>query len=73
MSKVLITHALGCRVLAVAVVDDQINDWSAYIDAVPGQNHEKEKGEVARKGDKLSLEIARYLFPHYARNYKWRD
>jgi len=73
MPKLIILHALGSRVLAVAVVDDQVGDWSAYVDAVPGMNHEREKEEVARKGDKLSFDLARILFPHHAKNFKWRD
>lgn len=70
--KTIITRALSARVLAVAVINEGIRDWSAYIDAVPGQNHETEKGIVIRTGEKLPKEIAEYLFP-YAKNFRWRD
>jgi hypothetical protein len=65
--------ALSSRVLAVANVNKQIGDWSAYIDAVPGQNHDEEFMMVSRRGNKLSFEIAKILFSEEAGKYKWRD
>lgn len=65
-------HALASRVLAVAVItwhikepEDQktMIDWSCYIDAVKGVNHEIEKMVVSHHGDKASKEIACVLFP----------
>ncbi len=57
---------LAMRVLAVAVInthDEKVFDWAAYIDAVPGQNHENEYLNVAENGSKTSKEIAEVLFP----------
>ena len=73
MSEILVTRALASRVLVVAVINDDIKDWAAYIDAVPGMNHEQEKAEVARVGNKLPFEIAKLIFPALASKYQWRD
>jgi hypothetical protein len=72
MSKILITRALANRVLVVAVINDDIKDWAAFIDAVPGKDHEQEKIEVARVGNKLPYEIAKLIFPQIASKYQWR-
>jgi len=53
---------LGSRVLAVAVAG-AIGDWSAYIDAVEGLDHDKEIPRVMSTGNKLSQRIAVVLFP----------
>lgn len=72
MSKVSTYFPLDSKVLAVAIIGD-FKDWSAYIGAVPGINHDKEKFEVARTGNKLPFEIAQMLFPEHARTLKWRE
>jgi len=63
-------YPLATKVLAVAVVQER--DWTAYIDAVPGQNHFLEYMNVARLGSKLPKELAFLLFPGLDKN-KWRD
>ena len=63
--------ALDRKVLAAAV-EGAINDWAAYIGAVAGNNHMHEAEEVRRNGTKLPLEIAEYLFPYFAKRFKWR-
>lgn len=73
MAEHFIYRALASRVLAVAMVNDQVGDWAAYINAVPGINHEREKEQAARTGEKLPIEIARYLFPDIATQFRWRD
>lgn len=66
-------YALSKKVLAVAVINSSIKDWAAYIDAVPGVNHDVEKHDVTKEGTKLPYEIAKLLFPQVASGYKWRD
>jgi hypothetical protein len=73
MEKIEQKIALAKRVLVVAVVNDEIKDWAAYIDAVPGVSHDKEKDEVGRTGTKISFQLAKVIFPGVAREYKWRD
>lgn len=70
--KILRYVPLASRVLAVAVLGER-NDWSVYIDAVPGINHNKEQIVVAQHGDKISLELASIIFPEYAEKYEWRN
>jgi hypothetical protein len=65
--------ALSPRVLAVAVVNTRIGDWSAFIEAVPGRKHEDEYMVVARIGTKLPFDVAKVLFSYEASKYKWRD
>jgi len=43
----------------------------AYIDAVPGENHEREWMEVMREGSKLPKEVAEMLFPDF-KDLRWR-
>ena len=68
MTRKISYTALANRVIVVAVREyndkDELFDWTAYIDSVPGQNHELEYQEVARTGAKLSEHIAAVLFPH---------
>jgi hypothetical protein len=71
--ELIITHALAQKVLAIAVVNESVGDWSAYINAVPGHNHDIEKVEAARTGEKLPYQIAAILFPNQAQHYRWRD
>jgi len=59
--------ALGCRVLAVAsihYINDKLVDWAAYIDSVPGYDHDVEFMRVAKEGDKLGRRLAAVLFPN---------
>jgi len=63
--------ALASDVIAVAV-EGHIEDWSAYIGAVPGHNHEKEYHKVMETGDKLDKRIAEILFPYFASHFVWR-
>jgi hypothetical protein len=65
--------ALCSRVLVVAVIETEVRDWAAYIDAVPGENHAQEVYEVADHGCKLSRELAEFLFPDIAEQFIWRD
>ena len=57
-------HALANRVLAVANTRVE-GAWCAYINAVPGRDHEMEQEEVLRVGDKLIEEVALLLFPYF--------
>jgi len=57
-------HALATRVLAVATTRAE-GTWTAYIDAVPGEDHRVEQYAVLLHGTKLSEEIARVLFPSF--------
>jgi len=72
MSERITYRALAMRVIATAVYNDDIGDWAAYIDAVPGQNHEHEFMEVAAHGEKLPQKVAAELFPQIATAYRWR-
>ena len=61
-------HALASKVLAVAVANinketNEILDWSCYVDAVKGYNHQQEFEAVASTGDKQPERIAQALFP----------
>jgi hypothetical protein len=62
--------ALDKQVLAVAV-EGEVGDWSAYIGAVEGRNHEQEFEEVAKHGTKLHRKIAELLFPEW-KKLVWR-
>jgi hypothetical protein len=73
MHEILVTRALANKVLVVAVINEDIRDWAAYIDAVPGKSHEQEKAEVARVGNKIPYEIAKILFPQIASEFQWRS
>lgn len=56
--------ALDRQVLVVAV-PGEVGDWAAYIGAVPGKRHEDEVDAVAHAGTKLSLSMAKLLFPQF--------
>ena len=58
-------HGLAMRVLAVATTRIE-GTWKAYIDAVPGMDHDKEYEQVLRHGDQLGEDIAKALFPGFA-------
>ena len=64
---------LSTRVLVVAVVNESVGDWAAYVDAVPGHNHVEELIPVAEDGNKVRLWMAERLFPDLANEYKWRQ
>ena len=57
---------LASRVMVMATTRIEFA-WSAYIDAVPGVNHDDEEEEVLRHGTKLMEKVARVLFP------AWKD
>jgi len=56
--------ALACHVLVVAKTRIE-GTWKAYIDAVPGINHDHEWKLVERVGATLSEGVARTLFPEF--------
>lgn len=65
-------HALAQRVLAVAVLHCikkekiwEIFDWAVYIDAVPGEDYNKEMERVSKYGTKTHKRIAEVLFPRF--------
>lgn len=62
---------LGKHVIAAAK-EGGVNDWTAYIDAVPGINHAVEFKHVMAHGDKLDERVARVIFPKF-RDLKWRS
>lgn len=68
-------YILARRVMAVASYDEEVGDWAAYIDAVPGSNHDEEWREVVDRGLKLPKRLAEVMFPALAANekLKWRD
>jgi len=68
--EILQTRALAKDVLVVAILEG-VGDWSAYIGAVQGINHDVEQFEVAKFGNKLPEDIARLIFPQVACDYKW--
>ena len=55
--------ALASKVLAVAVSNEY--DWTVFVDAVPGRDHDKEAKRVAEYGDKADIPLAKLLFPNY--------
>ena len=56
--------ALAMRVITVA--QQRIEGaWRAYIDAVPGQNHQLEFDAVLRNGEPLPEDVALALFPEF--------
>jgi len=71
MSDILEYRALDYKVLAVAVAGG-IGDWTAYIGAVEGKDHDLESNVVARKGSKLPQRVAELLFPGQKKLH-WRN
>ena len=57
--------ALSSKVLAVANTRVE-GCWKAYIDAVPGKNHDEEWKDVRGRGVALPHEIAKVIFPGFA-------
>jgi hypothetical protein len=66
-------RALSPHVLVVASIDIRTNKWTAYIGAVPGNNHDKEYKQVAETGNKLVFPVAAIYFPTLNEKYLWRD
>lgn len=68
-------HALATKVMAFAVANVSVGDWAAYIDAVPGEDHDEEFGQLLEKrmSAKLSHDIAKIIFPSYEEKYRWRN
>lgn len=71
--KIICIHPLSRKVLVVAV-KGSFNDWTAYIDAVEGENHRNEADKVMAHGSKLSYEIAKILFKSVDndKSLRWR-
>lgn len=61
-TPVIVTYPLAMKVLAVAQTRIE-GTWAAYIDAVPGMNHQYEIHRVLADGQKLAEGIARSMFP----------
>ena len=68
-------HVLASRVMTFAVANRSIGDWAAYIDVIPGENHDKEFDQLLEKREstKLSYDIAKIIFPYYDGKYVWRN
>ena len=66
---------LANKVLAFAVVNKTVGDLAAYIDAVQGQDHEKEFEELLerRSSAKLPYDIAKLIFGKVDEKYIWRQ
>ena len=64
-------YPLAKDVLAVAV-EGAVGDWCAYVGAVKGLDHEAEQNLVAKTGAKMRRDVAKLLFPEWAKAYKWR-
>ena len=63
--------ALAQHVIAVAI-EGYADDWTAYIDAVPGYSHEREWRRVLDNGDKLPKHVAMVIFPDF-KDLTWRS
>jgi len=66
------------REILVVYVPGYANDWKAYIFPVPGMNHEQEATLWQSKGQALSQDQARALWPGIAEEFdrlglRWRD
>lgn len=61
---------LSNHVIVVAV-EGEVNDWAAYIDAVPGNNFSSEWQKVRDYGTKLPRQIAEVIFPDF-KDLRWR-
>ena len=70
MGKEFYVKPLARDVLVVASAG--FGEWSAYIGAVPGSNHEKEWVRVFEGGSKVEYWLAKTLFPNLVNN-EWRD
>lgn len=70
MARKAVYRALDTKVLAVAV-EGVVGDWSAYIGAVAGRDHDREAKGVMEYGTKLPKAVAEILFPDLKR-LRWR-
>lgn len=57
-------QALASRVLVVAKTRIECA-WSAYVDAVPGVDYDREEEAVLRRGTRVGESLARLLFPRF--------
>ena len=57
--------ALAPKVIAVANTRVE-GRWKAYVDAVPGKNHDEEWQDVRAHGTALQENVAKVLFPGFA-------
>ena len=69
-NKTFKIYTLSRRVMAIAVLHTNVGDWSAYIDAVPGQNHDNEWREVVKSGTKMTQHQSETFFG--TDNGRWR-
>ncbi len=71
--KNYIFYAFAPKVLAVAVINERLGNFSVYIDAVEGMNHFEECKAVASYGNKMTKHHAKIIFPILFEKYVWRD
>ena len=64
-SELCDTYTALSRDVLIVVRVGQVDDWAAYVGAVPGVNHGNEEEEVARHGRKLSRDEASFFFPQF--------
>ena len=57
-------HAIASNVLVAARTRIECA-WAAYVDAVPGYDHDQEWQAVLDHGSKLSEHVARAMFPQF--------
>ena len=60
----VVYHALARKVLAVATTRIE-GTWRVYVDAVPGERHEREVEAVLERGSPLPYEWAWPMFPEF--------
>ncbi len=67
-------YVLASKVMTIAIANISVGDWAAYIDAVPGENHDEEFNQLLEKrgSTKLPYEIAKIIYPYYDNKYVWR-
>jgi len=63
---------LADKVLVVAVVDEMLREWTAYVYSVPGESHSIEWERVAESGVKMDKMLASVMFPQIAAERLWR-
>jgi len=63
-TPIIRTCSLAMKVLVVARTRIE-GSWSAYCDAVPGNNHDVERAAVLANGCKISEGVARAMFPMF--------
>jgi len=66
-----LVRVLASRVITVASINDDVGEWTAFIDAVPGMNHDEEWQAVLYRGTKLDERIAKVIFPEFT-HLRWR-